>query len=95
MIYGILTEAGKGSPFNHGTTPPTAPGDPLRVSPEATLVTFENQPDSVFARQTASAYGKILWAVNGVSLHPDDLSDAETFSSCSEFDDWLRCRERK
>ena len=96
MYYAILTNLGEGgSPFLKPNTPPTAPGSPLRVSESATLIGFENQPDSVFARQSAAAYGKMLWSVNGVSLHPDDLSDAETFSSCREFDRWLFDRERQ
>ena len=90
MYYGILTKLGEGGmPFKPSKTPPTAPGDPLSISENATLIGFENQPDSVFARQTAAAHGKILWSVSGVNLHPDDLKDAETFGSCGDFQRWL------
>ena len=91
MVYRILTNLGKGgSPFVIPDTTPTAPGDPLRVSPKATLIAFENQPDSVLAGKDAMAYGKILWCVTEDILHPDDLPAAEVFSSGREFENWLR-----
>ena len=90
MVYRILTNLGKGgSPFQYTNTSPTAPGDPLRVSPQATLVAFENQHDSVLARQIALAYGKMFWHVTEDILHPDDLPAAEVFSSGREFKRWL------
>lgn len=85
MFYAILTEAGRGMPFNYTGSPPTAPGDPLRVSEQAALMAFENQPDLVFASKYACASGKILWHVTEQILHPDDLPTAKTFSSCRDF----------
>ena len=70
--------------------PQTAPGSPLRVAEGATLIAFERQPDSVFARGDALAYGKNLWCVTEDILHPDDLPAAEVFSSGREFQRWLR-----
>ena len=95
MFYAILTTPGKGGmPFAYGDTPPTAPGDaPLRVSEGGTLIGFVNQPDSVFASKYACASGLILWQVNDVKLHPDDVADAITFSSHREFQSWLICRD--
>ena len=96
MNYAILTNLGEGgSPFQKPKTAPTAPGNPLRVSPEATLVAFENQPDSVFARGDAAAYGKIMWSVTKQILHADDIPDAEVFSSCNDFRVWLSRRDRE
>ena len=94
MVYAILTTPGKGGmPFDYGDTAPTAPGETLRVAPNATLIGFENQPDSVFASKDANAFGLILWQVTGVTLHPDDLADAKTFSTYREFHTWLWSRE--
>ena len=94
MVYGILTTPGKGGmPFEYGDTPPTAPGEPLRVSESGTLLAFVNQPDRVFASRWANAYGKILWQVTEEILHQDDLPAAETFSSCQEFQMWLSRRD--
>ena len=93
MFYAVLTEAGREMPFNYAGTPPTAPGDPLRVSERATLVAFENQPDLVFASKYACASGKILWHVTESILHHDDLPDAKTFSSYRDFQSWLVCRD--
>ena len=94
MVYAILTTPGKGGmPFDYGDTAPTTIGEPLRVAPNATLIGFENQPDSVFASKDANAFGLILWRVPGVNLHPDDVAAAKTFSSHREFQSWLICRE--
>ena len=95
MFYAILTTPGKGGmPFFYGDTPATAPGDaPFRVSEGGTLLAFVNQPDSVFASKCACASGLILWQVNNVKLHPDDLVDAKTFSTYREFQAWLVSRE--
>ena len=94
MFYGILTTPGKGGmPFQMSDTPPTAPGDPLRVSPNAALIAFENQPDRVFASKCACASGKILWNVPENILHPDDLPADETFSSFRDFQGWLIRRD--
>ena len=93
MFYAILTEAGRGMPFNYAETPPTAPGDPLRISENATLVAFENQPDLVFASKCACVSGKILWHVTENILHRDDLPAAETFSNYREFQNWLILRD--
>ena len=91
MHYGVLTNLGKcGMPFQYGERPPTAPGDPLRVSADATLLAFENQPDRVFANQYARVSGKLLWYVTEDILHPDDLPAAETFGSYREFQTWIR-----
>ena len=91
MVYAILTTAGAGgAPHKKPDVPPTAPGNPLRISENATLLAFENQPNRVFARKTASAYGKILWTVTENVIHPDDLPADETFSSHREFENWLR-----
>lgn len=94
MFYAILTTPGEsGMPFDYTDTQPTAPGDPLHVAPNATLLAFENQPDRVFAARWANAYGKILWQVTETILHQDDLPAAETFSSCQEFRMWLSRRD--
>ena len=94
MVYGILTTPGRGGmPFDYSDTSPTAPGETLRVAPSATLIGFEKQPDSVFASRYANAFGLLLWQVTGVNLHPDDVADAETFSTYREFYTWLWSRE--
>ena len=91
MHYGVLTNLGEGGmPFENNKRPPTAPGDPLRLSEDATLLAFANQPDRVFANQYARASGKLLWYVAENILHPDDLPAAETFSSYREFQTWIR-----
>ena len=95
MFYAILTTAGKGTPFKIMDAPPSAPGDPLRVSPDATLVAFERQPDRVFANQYARASGQILWYVNEEILHRDDMPADETFSSYHDFQVWLSRRDTK
>lgn len=96
MYYGILTNAREGgSPFKKPETPQTAPGDPLRVSEDATLVAFERQPTRLFARKDAAAYGKILWTVTKSILHPDDLPADEVFKTNQEFIVWLSRRDTK
>lgn len=95
MFYGILTNAGEGgAPFKKPDTPPTAPGNTLRLSPEATLLAFETQPSWLFASKYARAYSKILWSVDKKMLHRDDLPAAEVFGSCHDFQVWLSCRDR-
>lgn len=94
MVYAILTTPGKGGmPFQNGERPPQAPGNPLRISEDATLLAFENQPDRVFANQYARASGKLLWYVTQDFLHSDDLPAEETFSSYREFQAWLSRRD--
>ena len=94
MFYAIMTTAGEGGvPHKKPETPPTVPGEPLRVSENATLLAFANQPDRVFARRTASAYGKILWDVSEEIIHPDDLPADEVFDSYEEFQAWLTRRD--
>ena len=89
MVYRILTNLGKGWESLQSTQD-TANRlhrcSPLRVSENATLIAFENQPDSVLAGKDARAYGKILWCVTEDILHPDDLPAAKVFSSGREFD---------
>ena len=83
-------------PFDYpNTPPPTAPGEPMRVAPNATLVGFVNQPDLVFGSQSATASGKILWHVPETLLHPDDLAEVKEFASQFDFQRWLWERERK
>ena len=95
MFYAILTTPGKnGSPFQKPETAPAAPGDPLRVSEDATLLAFENQPDRVFATQYARACSKLLWHMQEQILHPDDLPATETFSSYREFVKWIHTNGR-
>ena len=95
MVYAILTTPGKGGmPFDYGDTAPTAPGERLRVAPNATLVAFENQPDSVFASKCANASGKLLWHVPEEMLHPDDLAEVETFNSYRDFHNWVWNRNK-
>ena len=90
MHYAILTTPGKGGlPFKTLETAPEAPGDPLRVSENATLLAFENQPTLVIASQFATTYGKLLWHVPEQILHPDDLPARETFKTCQEFMMWM------
>ena len=90
MHYRILATLGKnGTPFKKPATAPTAPGCTRRVSEDATLLAFTNQPATVFASQYASAYGKLLWSVPEQMLHPDDLPARETFKTCQEFLVWL------
>ena len=90
MFYAILTRLGSGgAPFQYGDTPPTAPGEPMRVSEKATLVVFERHNDRLFASSWASAYGKLLWYVPETLLHPEDLPDATEFASCQEFQNYL------
>ena len=89
--YNILTPLGGGVPpfqVNLYKTP-EAPGDQLRVSEKAMLVGFEYQPDVVFCRHIAGAYGYILWPVNGVRLHEDDLKEVIEFESSNDFSSWL------
>ena len=95
MVYAILTTPGKGGmPFQNGERPPQAPGNPLRISEDATLLAFENQPDRVFANQYARVSGKLLWYITKDVLHPDDLLvPDETFSSYREFKAWLSSQE--
>ena len=88
MYYSILTVKYK-SPFKQSETPPSAPGDQLRVSEGAVLIAIENQPTVVFSRQIAMAYGQTLWAVTGVNLHEDDLEEAIEFETPNEFQKWL------
>ena len=89
MHYAILTKVGKGgSPFV-SENPQLAPGSPLRVSEDATLIAFENYNDRLLARGDALAYGKNFWHVTEDILHADDLPAAETFSSGREFVLWL------
>lgn len=91
MFYGILTRPGQGGmPFQTIDAPPTAQGEPLRVSPDATLVAFENQPDRLFAARLANTLGRILWYMDENILHPDDLQDAVKFDAYSDFQMWLQ-----
>ena len=85
MVYRILTNLGKGgSPFKAPKTPLTAfPVIRSVCLRKATLVAFDNQHDSVFARKSAIAYGKIFWCVTEDILHPDDLAAAKVFAEKS------------
>lgn len=91
MFYAILTNVGS-VPFRIPKKPPTAPGDPLRLSDKGTLLCFEHQPDRVFANRYVRASGQILWYVNEELLHRDDLPADETFSSYHDFQVWLSQR---
>ena len=91
MFYAVLTN--QGTPFQIRETPPTAPGSPLRVTEDATLLAFENQPSRLFASKYATASGKILWHVTEDILHIGDLPPAKIFTSCHAFQVWLSRRE--
>lgn len=91
MYYAVLTKLGT-PPFQIPNTPPTPPGDRLRLAKGATLLVFVNQPDRVFASRWAAAYGKILWHVTEHTMHSDDLPAVE-FESCHDFQVWLSRRE--
>lgn len=96
MYYAVLTNLGEGgSPFKCPETAPEAPGSPLRVSEDATLIAFENQPARFFAGKYALASGKILWHATEEILHRDDLPADEIFDTCQEFQVWLSRRDRK
>ena len=92
MVYAVLTP-NTTTPFQIPKTPPQAPGNPLRLTDEAMLLGFENQPDRVFASKYARAAGKVLWYVTKTILHRDDLPSAEVFSSCHDFQVWLCHRD--
>ena len=91
MFYAVLTN--QGTPFQISDTPPQAPGNPLRVSPDATLLAFENQPSRLFASKYARAASKQLWHVTEDILHRDDLPVAEVFTTCHDFQVWLFRRD--
>ena len=92
MVYAVLTKLGT-PPFKRPKTPPTAPGDRLRLSEDATLVGFVNQSDKVFGRKWAMAYGNLLWDATEHTMHSDDLPAAVEFKSCHDFQVWLSRRE--
>ena len=96
MHYAILTTPGVSPPFDYrNTAPPTAPGDSLRVAPNATLIAFVNQPDLVLGSRWANASGKLLYHVPETILHPDDLAEVEEFASQFDFQRWLWDQERQ
>ena len=74
-------------------TPPfkqAAPGELLRVSESATLIEFSCQPTQLIAQRLAAAYGCILWAVSGVSLHDDDWLERVVIETIQEFNAFIR-----
>ena len=96
MFHAVLTNLGEGgSPFERPETAPQAPGSPLRVSEDATLIAFVNQPDRLFAGKYALASGKVVWHVTEEMLHRDDLPADKIFSSCQEFQVWLSRRDKE
>ena len=88
MFYSVLTDGTP--PFEKATRPETAPGETLRVADGAIVLQFPVQPIQIFCERWARGFGKVLWNVNGVRLHPDDIEDIPMVKSTTEFRDLCR-----
>ena len=91
MYVSVLTPIGT-PPFKSQRS---APGEPLRVSESATLIEFSCQPTQLIAQRLAAAYGCILWAVSGVSLHDEDWLERVVIETTQEFNAFIRDADKE